>query len=190
MSSGNSLFLKKQSLENKQYVTEARDSGDKWEISRRAWWVCLETPGLAWGEKMLDCLYNSHLTSYTIRALQSWVESHHNLIYSQWGAFNYFVPMPSATEIPQKACLTIFLSVQGTSSGRAFHTHFLPSFSPLLSWALLGWDCIWILLSALGWWLIQTVWLVLEVTPLTSQCVSYRILGPSLSETWNCNIII
>ena len=43
--------------------------------------------------------------------------------------------------------------------------------------------CISILLSALGWWLIQTVWVVSELMSLTSKCMSARILGPSLSET-------
>lgn len=133
MSSGNSLFLKKQSLENKQYVTEARDSGDKWEIRRRAWWVCLETPGLAWGEKMLDCLYNSHLTSYNIRALQSRVESPHNLIYSQWGAFNHFVPTCAHAlghRNPTKTLLHYFL-VSSRNFFRPCIPHpFLAFFSP------------------------------------------------------------
>ena len=50
--------------------------------------------------------------------------------------------------------------------------------------------CISILLSALGWWLIQTVWVVSELMSLTSKCMSARILGPSLSETWNNYLIL
>lgn len=53
--------------------------------------MCLEKVGLLWRRCSTVCS-NSHLTYYTSRTLQSCVEHHHTLVYSQGGIFNSFGP--------------------------------------------------------------------------------------------------